>query len=208
MERQSGYISIVSVLLAALLATTAGQDDLAVSFKLSISSYSPPQKVQTCIGGDVGLTETSVLAQYRPAESSNLGEWEFLKEIDLNQGFNGTLLVNTTTRSIQFRLLQVQHGGGGCNCWQVNEANMTIGNDLVTMGSIFFSERCFSVPTGMVSVFCGGSASRARGFISEALRYNGNGYQTLQCPGDSGTTLISRKQPISPSSCPTDSLAM
>ena len=215
MERQDAVASILLVMF--LVATTAGQNGLMMSLKLRVSRYSPPQTPETCIGGDdVGLTETSVLAQYRvKREPAALTEWQLLKEIDLSQGFDNTLSFNTTTsemstspHSLQFRLLQVQHGGGGCNCWQLGatEVTATFNDTTVMMGSMFFTDRCLSVPSGNASIFCGGSASNARGFISRALRFDGQ--PDMECPEDSNTTLISSKGPSLPSDCPANTLPM
>ena len=232
MEGESEYVGIVSILLAVLLVTTAGQNDLEVSLELNINS--PPEPL-TC-GDDV--ESSVVVAQYRLTRTSELTEWRTLMQINLSKGFSGTLLCNTTTavtdsayvqpfNRIQFRLLQEQHGGWGCNCWQVNEAKATMRyyeNKVAAMNdSMFFSELCFDrlgsselgfdtsfefgldtsseqlcLNTSNDSMFCSGSANTARGLISGAFNFVHHTNPSLVvCPRGSYQTLISMEQRFS-----------
>ena len=82
------------------------------SLRLDIVSHS---NRDPCNGGDVGLTDTSVQVQYR-ITGTKVSEWNILDEIDPKIGFNGTLDLSSNESSVegvQFRLLQLEHGGGG-----------------------------------------------------------------------------------------------
>ena len=74
-----------------------------------------------CVGGAVGLTNISVLLQYRTVTLPKLSEWTFLAELSPKEASNRSLQVPQLDEGVgvQFRLLQLEHGGGRCNCWRV-----------------------------------------------------------------------------------------
>ncbi len=132
--------SYLIVILAYLALIANGKT--TVSLRLQVVSYSSAA-TDACIGGDVGLTGNSILVQYRLITSlRRTTEWRLLDEIDPQRGLNGTFdlppLQDLPLGSgVQFRLLQLEHGGGSCNCWMLEEA-VVVWNNLVWM--ILFSE--------------------------------------------------------------------
>ena len=151
-----------------------------------------------CVGEDVGLTNTSVLLQYRTVRlPDQLLGWRFLAEISPKENFNRSLEVVPQLDEgvgVQFRLLQLEHGGGRCNCWRLERLKVVINNDTL---SFVPPHVCLRVSDN--DEICGGFASYARGVITKVLAYNGT--ITEDCPGDSRTTLISNKGSPLPASC-------
>ena len=180
------------LLTAVFLALAKGQS--VVSLRLQVVSYSFDAE-DACIGGDVGLTETSVLVQYRLITSvqSATTDWRVLAKIDPNIGFNETLNFTTDPGSsalgAQFRLLQLEHGGGSCNCWSVEEAIVESIGGRQEVGVCFRTQE---------SLFCGGNASRARGFVSRSIPLSP---MLSVCPARSSEFLIAPKEPPLPQNC-------
>ena len=189
----------VTLVVILFLGNAAGQQMVSLRLNIVPLSASPP----SCIGGDVGLTDYSVEVQYRLISPQNppVSEWRFVSEIDPSVGFDGTLSFTTDGSSedgVQFRLLQLQHGGGKCNCWTVLEASAAINggpNNTLSM-CVRASSR------SNIYTFCGGTASKARGFISEVQNH---GNKTDECPDNSSIALISSKGPPLPRNCPSTS---
>lgn len=126
-----------------------------------------------CVGGDVGLTNTSIQLQYRVVDP-NLQpamEWAFLDVISLTRGkfqYDRTLTVEVDDMFVQFRLLQLEHGGDVCNCWSV-------GIFYVQGVPADVSRIQCSRQSGDLAppLFCGNLARYARGFITTVFRTNG-----------------------------------
>ena len=149
-----------------------------------------------CIG-QVDLTNASIQFQYRTiSNSSAIGNWITKDAIPLLGGGPRTYHLNfdSTVEGVQFRLLQLEHGGGGCNCWEVQSFAIAGAN----------IQPCYLRGTNSRSInefYCDGIASDSRGVISHALYFNDvNGED---CPGDSSSTLISNKGPPLPQDCST-----
>ena len=166
-----------------------------------------PRSNSDCIGGPVvGITNPSVLLEYRqivPETADPFPEWLFLADIDVNKSFDQTLGINvdsTLPPGVQFRLLQLEHGGGGCNCWRVERMEVAVNSSVLELEFIEGNERdieCSRVGSSPYKSFCGHLASEARGFITTVIYLNGT---MGDCPGDiySNTTLISAKEaPVS-----------
>jgi len=106
-----------------------------VAVDLNITHFGP----NNCIGGDEGLTNTSVLVQYRTVvsiinNSPEIISWLFLAEVTSNQTFVHILnltLEDSAVEAVQLRLLQLQHGGWSCNCWRVEA--VTVGKKLLSL---------------------------------------------------------------------------
>ena len=88
-----------------------------------------------CIGGQkVGLTDTSIKLEYREVfdcgANMSLSQWKQAAVIPVedNGVQNVTLSYPEAVQGIQLRLLQLEHGGGGCNCWEVEELEFTFGS--------------------------------------------------------------------------------
>ena len=138
------FTTLCALVLVALLASAESQQ---LSLRLCVVSYTSDAE-HACIGGDVGLTDTSVLVQYRLDSEPS---WIDVADINPKQGFNDTLHLHP--RSSQLRLLQLEHGGGSCNCWSVEEASITRYNDTTQIN-------CSTIQNPI----CGDRASSARGF--------------------------------------------
>ena len=206
MKSESCQPNFALAIVVAVLVSVEAQE---LSLRLQVSAYSSTA-TDACVGGDVGLTDTSVSVQYRLAsvpQGTTLSDWKVLSEIDPKIGYHETLdlppITENSVKGVQFRLLQLEHGGGSCNCWRVEEARATWdeGENSTTLSHCF---RMSTADDG--SLFCGGIASRTRGFISETVHFN-NG--TIEpCPSDSNSTLISSKGSPLPQNCPLNSPSM
>ena len=190
---------------------------VAIIGVLSTSGYSLVQCTQSlrldivnhsnsdpCNGGNVGLTDTSIQVQYRIIRTK-VSEWKTLDEIDPIIGFNGTLDLpsnESSVESVQFRLLQLEHGGGSCNCWRVEEAVVMRNGSNTDIST----DRCFETSTDRN--FCDGIASRARGFISRLYGIDEANTGKRMCPNGSDVALIANKGLSLPPNCPIGSLAM
>ena len=156
------------------------------------------QNTGDCVGGNVGLTDTSVQVQYREFTTSGSGsgmsDWMTLVSIPINGSQNIISVMENMTLSdsvfgVQFRLLQLEHGGGKCNCWEVMQVQGRVNNSA-------------SLLTNYCLVrYCGGSASDARGVITEVLYFGLNSGR--RCHTTSASTLISNKGPAITENCST-----
>ena len=152
------------------------------------------QNTGDCVGGNVGLTDTSVQVQYREfttSSSSGQSDWKTLVSIPINGSQNIISVMENMTLAdsvfgVQFRLLQLEHGGGKCNCWDVQGR--------VNNSTSLLNNHC-------LVRYCGGSASDARGVITEALYFGLNSGR--RCPTNSNSTLISNKGPAITENCST-----
>ena len=94
-----------------------------------------------CIGGQtVGLTDTSIKLEYREVFNcaefdcevdDSVRKWRYIATITPEER-NGNRSINIScpeaVQGIQLRLLQLEHGGGGCNCWELEELEFTFGS--------------------------------------------------------------------------------
>ncbi len=147
---KAGHLLVIVVFLAS-----GGETGSNLHLRLQVVKYTS-NATDACIGGDVGLTNTSVLVQFRATsqQRTSESEWRFLAVIDLKLGLNESLELPDMQR-VQFRLLQLEHGGGSCNCWMLEEAvvewqNRTGQNS--AHNDIFAHGYCFSTSSTML--FC------------------------------------------------------
>lgn len=162
-----------------------------------------------CIGGPVlGLTETSVMLQYMEMKTSgvpSLQEWINLAVINVTltgQSFPVRITRFLTLGSscsvrqgVQFRLLQLEHGGGGCNCWSLDSMSVTLAGELRVFVPIAREEDiCFT--TGINAVFCELGAGEPRGLVTRVLYFPGS--DGTRCVSD---TLLATKGPPQPINC-------
>ena len=156
-----------------------------------------------CVGGDVGLTNISILLQYRTMFQNSISEWRFLAELHPKENFNRSIGVVPQLDEgvgVQFRLLQLEHGGGRCNCWRLERMEVVLSNGTKISLSFEPPHVCHRESgNNDNSVICGRYASEARGVITRVLTYDG--VITNDCPSDSRTTLISSKGSPLPASC-------
>ena len=188
MESKLVTPSVHALVLVALLASADGQN---LSLRLLVVS-STSDAEDACIGGDVGLADTSVLVQYRLfGKSTSEPSWIDLTDMNPKQGFNGTLglhqLSISKNQSVQLRLLQLEHGGGSCNCWSVEEALITWNHNGDNVDIINGTHaNCPRIE----NLFCDGNASQARGFARSIS------FQNSQPTCSDGIGPISRTQSI------------
>ena len=159
-------------------------------------------KSDSCIGGDGALTDTSIQLQYREVYNSTVAEWMTLDVIRIgtyyNQTRNLTHFSSCDVLGVQFRLLQLEHGGFECNCWEFVSLEARVSDNLYIYNSMY---QCASTENKRQNPYCGGSVLDARGLITNVLylyrvnsaKWSGN------CPGDSNIELISNKGPPLPS---------
>ena len=178
------------------MTTEAPTTSITASFTLE---YIPPDSPDfLCIGGnEVGLTNTSVQFQYRTISTTSvIGDWITLDALPVNRTSDVThnLEFDGNVGGVQFRLLQLEHGGGGCNCWDVQSS----------FEASLFNDYCFRA-SPIEDEFCGGNARDVRGIISDVQYFNTLtlGVRRDDCPGDSDSELISNKGPPLPQNCST-----
>ena len=186
-------VSIVTVFVVSLDVVVSSH---LVAVDLTINSL---QNTGDCVGGNVGLTDTSVQVQYREFTTSNdsgdgQSDWMTLVSIPINGSQNIKSVMENMTLAdsvfgVQFRLLQLEHGGGECNCWEVMQVQGRVNNS-----TSLLNNHC-------LVRYCGGSGSDARGVITEVLYFTGS--SDNRCPGNSNSTLISNKGPAITENCST-----
>ena len=195
-------ISSGLVVIAILLDTVS----LSHEVELALTIHPVPFN---CIGGGVGLTNTSVLVEYRIVNTTSfpvsVGEWRFLAaEIltrTINTEKNEAQIHHSAADGFQLRLLQLEHGGGQCNCWRLTSITVDCGGDMTDTSTAMCSQQGLYA----TSLFCFESASRARGLITEVYCSVSNNSEP--CPGDSDTLLPSGG-PALPSHCETSDFRM
>ena len=83
-------------------------------------------------GGDTGLTNTSILVHYRGVVitpgGTTVQEWTPLVAIPTNETFREMIPFELSgiADGVQFRFLQLEHGGGQCSCWRVTVNAVTL----------------------------------------------------------------------------------
>ena len=196
------------MLVCLCLTDIATGDTIIVNLEIA-SSHGPEND---CVGGQVGLTNTSILVHYRLYErTSPVGEWTFLKHVNIGDTSQVTITVISTNISVfgvQLRFLQLEHGGEGCNCWEVTNLDINVIAGQAELSSL--------VPIDVVTSychlngltarnqegprrFCSGSASEARGVTTSVVYFNSNTGD--RCPGNSSDYLIAPKGQPLPENC-------
>ena len=178
----------ISFLLNAVLLTHG--------VSLEALTIDPPSR--TCDGGDTGLTNTSLLVEYRivntTSSTSSVGEWRYLADQSVPVNIVGAQLPDSAADGFQIRVLQLEHGGGMCNCWTLNTIHVNCGGDTVYTST----DMCSHQGLYGSMLFCFDYASRARGLITEV--YCSVSSNSEPCPGDSDT-LLPIGGPALPSHC-------
>ena len=190
----------VLVLMVVVFLTSA-VTGLSVNVELDLDRESV---AGSCLGGEtLGLTNTSVLVEYRLLQiatlSANASEtaWRFLAEVNASQGFDQNLSLDievpVDSHGFQLKLLQREHGGGGCNCWRV--ASLALSN--CSNGSYSDYGVC-RTRRGSNGVFCLGRAWQHRGMITTAFYCSE--LSSYECP-EGSTDLIPLKGSALPLNC-------
>lgn len=189
-----------------------------VSVELDLATY--PGSERDCIGGNIGLTNTSILVQYRllDAAAADPRRWAFLAEVSIGdenmlQSQNIALPpIDVSAEGMQFRFLQLEHGGRGCNCWEIRKFRVTfrnVPNSISTVSLVALTNinkfECFSHgrQNSRKPVFCYGNGNEARGVTTKALYFGRD--DGAECPGNSGSELIPPKGPAIPGNCASSS---
>ena len=191
-------------LRAVILCFVMCLDNMVMSYLVVTVDVTVDAQVELdpCVGGDVALTDTSVQLQYREVYNSSVAEWMTLDVIRIstyyNQTRNLTHFSSCDVLGVQFRLLQLEHGGFECNCWEFVSLEARVSDNLYIYNSMY---QCASTESKWQNLYCGGSVLDARGLITNVLYlYRVNSAEwNGSCPGDSNIELISNKGPPLPS---------
>ena len=188
--------------LVVVVFLTSAVTGLSVNVELDLDRESV---ASSCLGGEtLGLTNTSVLVEYRLLQIATLSAkasetaWRFLAEVNASQGFDQNLSLDievpVDSHGFQLKLLQREHGGGGCNCWRV--ASLALSN--CSNESYSDSVACNMKGHTSSGSFCLGHARQSRGMITTAFYCSE--LSSDECPGDSGR-LDPRKGSALPLNC-------
>lgn len=168
--------------------------DMVTGVPVSLELGIEPSRGGSCPGEDVGLTSIAVFVQYRTIvttpNATLVQEWIVLAEVNLRDIFDQDLQFNlddSVHDGVQFRLLQLEHGGEDCNCWNLNKIAVNLDGNRIELrvGSMV----CFE--TGE----CGGSASVERGRSTAVVYLPGRSGE--KCPENSEVDLIpARESPL------------
>ena len=214
-----GFVDMILRLSLLLLIRVAGLNVFASNtLNVRLIPRIVPVNDPNCVGGPVaGLTDTSVLVQYRlRGEGGDNTEWRDLADINLNETFNEALLVEDVEHPMQFRLVQLEHGGGVCNCWDIEHFRLRatdVGNNgmrtELMITSFNFGQTdvidqylCHRSGPGVVpgSRICGGDRGRdARGIVTKVFNIADNGdvsVDNYECPYNPGRGLVSAMESI------------
>ena len=106
------------------------------------------------------------------------------------------------------RLLQLEHGGDKCNCWEVERLEIITANNESMEIQFTQENRCYRRGTNSINNrFCGHFARETRGIIFKELSLDG--LKVDGCPGDSSDTLISpRGTPAMSETCASNTTQM
>ena len=199
MTRISSGLVVIAILL----------DTVSLSREVALTLIIDPVAAN-CIGGGIGLTNTSVVVEYRIVDTTSspasVGEWRFLaaniatRTIIIER--NESQIHHSAADGFQLRLLQLEHGGGQCNCWRLTSITVDCGGDMTDTSTAMCSQQGL---LDNIILFCLESARRARGMITEVYCSVSNNSEP--CPGDSDTLLPSGG-PALPSHCETSDFRM
>lgn len=194
--------------------------DLVMSTEPEFDLSRTPKYRTSCVGGIAGLTNTSVLVQYRLYEG-DLEEWIFLDEVNISAVSANSITSsqfelpqNGSARGVQFRFLQLEHGGTGCNCWEVMHVTVSLALSdppvlrQLAMGNFENINHVKCLVQGLENdgeeKFCFSFANEARGAITQVFFFsNDPGVDTHLCPGESRSELITPKGSTLPENCNT-----
>ena len=200
-----GFVDMILRLSLLLLIRVAGLNVFASNTDVQLILQIVPVNDPNCVGGPVaGLTNTSVLVQYRLRPGDNT-QWIYLADIGLNETFDGTLQAIDVQDRIQFRLLQLEHGGGVCNCWDIESFRLRDVDGNSQLMAFDFNQTdvvdqylCNRSGPGVVpgSRICGGDRGRdAREIVTKVFNIDDNNgvvsVDNNECPDNPGRGLVS-----------------
>ncbi len=123
-------LNVVTFLHVADASSTAS---INVSFNITTRYFTDSCATGLINPGDVYLQVRDV--KYQSLSSYRPGPWRLLEKIkfasegmDDHFGYNRLhQFANTTNSSLfQLRLIQLEHGGGYCNCWGVDNRSISV----------------------------------------------------------------------------------
>ena len=210
-------LSLLLLIRVAALNVFASNTDVQLGLQIV------PVNDPNCVGGPVaGLTNTSVLVQYRlRGGGRDNTEWRDLADISLTETFNELLQAIDVQDRIQFRLVQLEHGGGVCNCWDIESFRLDVDGNSQFMAFDFSRTDavdqylCHRSGPGVIpgSRICGGDQGRdARGIVTKVFNIASGVVSVVdsnECPGNPGRGLVSSMESICINTCnPSDNPRM
>lgn len=195
------YSAMLYLAVSVLMLIASSNPVLGQSHTVHVTLLYRSLITSGCIGGDeVGLTNTSVLLQYRLRGGSSV-EWTDIAVMDVKPAMGETNVMesvvvdSSSVAGLQFRLLQLEHGGGECNCWTLDSMTATLDNqtDVQTLTrerDICFTTDPYESELGL-GTFCGRGAEEARGAITRVFYFPGSNH-TIECDERSDTLLFDR----------------
>ena len=140
------WISCFRIICAAILALVSSQTSCKVINSTVLYTISSVNS-SVCIGGQkVGLTDTSIKLEYREVfdcgANLSLRQWKQAAVIPVEDNGVQNVVISypEAVQGIQLRLLQLEHGGGGCNCWELEELEFTFGSGQTAQISLMNNE--------------------------------------------------------------------
>ena len=209
LRRDSISVTMTLSISSGLVVIAILLNAVSLSHEVALNLTIDPEPVN-CIGGGIGLTNTSVLVEYRIVNDTSspafVGEWKYLADGIVTQigNIQDVQLHDSAADGFQLRLLQLEHGGGQCNCWRLTNITVDCGVDMIDTSTAMCSQQGRS-GTDNKKLFCRDFASTARGMITEVYCSVSNNSEP--CPGDSDTLLPSGG-PALPSHCETSDFRM
>lgn len=225
------HLSVYAVVLVVLCLTNPAAGARMINVELVIntdstgsnSDSSPPKSRSrrmtssrsACVGGNVGVTNASVLVQYRLYNATlptHVKDWVFLAEVNVSGSVGEYPLFmqfelprNCTAEGLQLRFLQLEHGGEECNCWGVGQMTLEYldppeSSATLYNGGNIDSVECYNSGRNEQN-FCAGFANEARGVITQVFFFTNSPGNIMVCPGDSSDVLLSPE--VLPENCST-----
>ena len=203
--------SMFLVVVATLLTIPVVVSGISVGVGIRVEGVSPAGL--QCVGGlEGGHYHGYVEMDYRclkrvsplPTTADHEEEWVLVtKQIPLSTQYHTESLCDNFSNGIQFRIIQKNHLGGGCSCWEVVKFSVRFGSNVDftfsnTAGTFSDTTACHSEGEHG-RVFCNGNANQPRGVITKAFYFEGSG--GVQCPLNSHESLFPEYGPPLPENC-------
>lgn len=179
-----------AVLVLAFLSNVATGTGVEIEVTLDLGASSAPE----CSSLD--LTNTSILVYYRLYSSEPMEpieEWSCPAEVNISESSSSQFILllpnNSFTEGLQIGLLQLEHGGEGCYCWEVLHLEIILHVNLSVLANVSNINEVECLSHGQRNDdligenFCYGSASEAREVVTQVFFFSGE--DVKECPGNS-----------------------
>ncbi len=174
------------------------------------NSFTVRDEIRSVSNSQECHTDSAIMLDYREVVSFTTGlglvpveGWINLAVIPA-QGDNilmsDTISFNISEEHVQFRFLQLVHGGDGCNCWSDQQLWVThhknnVDTQLNLTDMILLDNVCTRInnevaPSTSTIIYCGGEVNETRGLITRVVYSDGSSDSArdmYNCPGDSNT---------------------